>query len=1111
MTPDDPDSTLADLLAAYDDALANGDIPPAPTLDWPKLDPSWQARLEANRAILDLCERIWPRSRSVSLASSSTGLYPTPYTPTLTFPFDFGRFRARRKLGAGGCGVVFLADDPVLGRSVAIKVPRPDILNSPDLSRRFLREARAAALLAHPNIVPVYEASGANGICYIAAEYCPGPTLAGWLSDHPRPTPRAAAVIVAALADAMGYAHRRGVIHRDLKPSNVLLFGAGSSGINQFPPDPDATLDELIPKVTDFGFAKLRERDDDATRTGTVIGTPQYMAPEQAEGQLTAVGPATDVYALGAILYELLTGQPPIKGSSDADTLRRVLYLDPSRPRSLRPDCPRDLEAVCLKCLEKQPNRRYPDGMALADDLHRFLTGQPTKARPVSWGERLFKWGRRNPLPAIMIAVLTLAIITTAFLEAGYNRELSRQNAVLEAALVREKAQANELETQRRLAADRAEFARRQAYLAQIRYLGGLAAEKRFYEIASAWEPQGPARADVDLRGFEWHYLARLARQARVWRDFAGPVESVALSADGRRAAAYAAGDVRVWDTATGYVLARWPGLFASNESLALSPDGQTVLIVVTPVAGADRPKLVALDVATRNQRIVLDGVDTSVSALIDFLTDGRLLIPCENGLSFHNLLTGEQTPLCVQHDWKVICAATVPSESTLLAVLECHAHRYQAVTWDAKTGQAVNLPGVTDLYNEVRVCPNGRFAAFLRHEPGDVHVWDCAAGQMAAKLALEGPDAKTLSFLPDGRLVVAGWGEGDVASVIELGIWRPSDGLWTTRQIKPGCKVEHVAISSDGRRLLIGAADSTARLIDLAPPLEVRSWPAHAPAEAWALAFAPDGKTLVTGGDDHAVNVWEVRTGRRLACRVEHDSLVSVAAFAPDGQTFATASYDGTVKLWDATTYAVLRTIVSGGQLRCLAFAPSGDKLATAGGRDGGGVTVWEAATGRRLQHFQTPDRVSSIVFGSDGQTLIFGRKNGLHWGDVATGREIRKLETTAVSSLALSTDGQTLLVANEAGQVVFHDAQTGRERYRAIGPPVRLTAVAIAPNGKTLVSSGMDGAVRLWHANSGDELFPLIHSGPPIYRVAFSPDGSTLAAACHNGHVYVWPTIGR
>jgi WD40 repeat protein len=310
---------------------------------------------------------------------------------------------------------------------------------------------------------------------------------------------------------------------------------------------------------------------------------------------------------------------------------------------------------------------------------------------------------------------------------------------------------------------------------------------------------------------------------------------------------------------------------------------------------------------------------------------------------------------------------------------------------------------------------------------------------------------------------------------------------------------------------LLIGAADSTARLIDLAPPLEVRSWPAHAPAEAWALAFAPDGKTLITGGDDHAVNVWEVRTGRRLACRVEHDSLVSVAAFAPDGQTFATASYDGTVKLWDATTYAVLRTIVSGGQLRCLAFTPSGDKLATAGGRDGSGATVWEVATGRRLQHFQTSDRVSSIAFSSDGQTLIFGRKNGLHWGDVATGEEIRKLETTAVSSLALSADGRTLLVANEAGQVVFHDALNGRERYRASGPPVRLTAVAIAPNGKTLVSSGMDGAVRLWHANSGDELFPLIHSGPPVYRVAFSPDGSTLAAAGHNGHVYVWPTIGR
>ena len=282
----------------------------------------------------------------------------------LSEPRAFGRFQIVRELGRGGFGVVFLAHDPVLRRDVALKVPRPDALLTPDLRRRFLREAQAAARLTHPNLVAVHEVGEVGPICFIAAAFCDGPTLAAWLRDRAKPAPpRLAAHVVAALADAVHYAHTQGVLHRDLKPSNVLL--------ESNPTIADCAGDDeprFVPKLTDFGLAKLAEGEaqDAPTRSGAMLGTPAYMAPEQADGRLDEVGPGTDVYALGALLYELLTGQPVFRGSTDLDTLHRVLVDEPMPPRRLQADLPRDLEAICLMCLEKQPGRRYGTAAALA-------------------------------------------------------------------------------------------------------------------------------------------------------------------------------------------------------------------------------------------------------------------------------------------------------------------------------------------------------------------------------------------------------------------------------------------------------------------------------------------------------------------------------------------------------------------------------------------------------------------------------------------------------------------------------------------------------------------------------------------------------------------------
>ncbi len=384
----------------------------------------------------------------------------TETTPPLTpdEPLgDVGRFKLQRELGRGGFGIVYLAYDSSLRREVALKVPHAAVLITSELRTRFRHEAQAAAALDHVNVVPVYEAGEAGAICYLVSAYCPGLNLADWLRQRTTPVPcTEAAQLVRTLAEAVAHAHSRGVLHRDLKPANILLtVGDAGEGV----PGAGAHAGPWVPKITDFGLAKLTGTASGVTRSGAILGTPCYMAPEQAQGKNRQLGPAVDVYALGALLYELLTGRPPFEGEATHDTLLQVLLMEPVAPTRLRPNAPRNLETTCLKCLHKEPHRRYASAAALAEDLGQFLDGQPIQARPMGRIERTWRWCRRRPAVAALLALLavvllgSLAGLTALWLHAETQREeADRQRRVAEGHRQAAEQQRQEADQQRQLA-----------------------------------------------------------------------------------------------------------------------------------------------------------------------------------------------------------------------------------------------------------------------------------------------------------------------------------------------------------------------------------------------------------------------------------------------------------------------------------------------------------------------------------------------------------------------------------------------------------------------------------------------------------------------------------
>lgn len=977
--------------------------------------------------------------------------------PSPTLPLAVGSdYELLEEIASGGMGVVFKARQLSLNRVVAVKVLLAGKFARPEFVERFRTEAETAAHLRHPNIVAVYGIGRQEGRHYFSMEFVEGKNLAEVVGEKPVAVQQAVAWLQT-ISEAIHYAHQRGILHRDLKPSNVLI---------------DA-FDQ--PRITDFGLAKLLSSPSELTVTGQMLGTPNYMPPEQVAAKDGGLGPASDIYSLGALLYYLVTGRPPFAGSTLEETLLQVVDLDPISPRRLNPSVSVDLETVCLKCLEKIPAKRYPDAQALADDLGRVLAGEPIKARPIGAAGRLSRWCQRKPLLAGLAATVVFLVIALVIILLTASVRLAEKEFIV----------------------------RQNAYVADMHLVQQALETKNFGRALELLERNRPRVGRQDLRGWEWRYFWQLCQGEELCTlgTHSNTVTCLAFSPDPQRLlSASLDGEIRLWDVTHRKLLRRLPG---SNrvDALAFAPAGDLAAF------GSHKGWIQVVDPLTltsTHPRIV---VHERVLGL-KFSADGqRLTFAARNNrhddrctLTVWDLATRKVLDCQSVETWLHVAFS---ADGRLFA---SGFNNGEIILWDMdRKERRFSMTNHASNISTLAFSPDGRVLASGSYDQ-TARLWDLETGRQLARLAGHEGAVQSLTFLPDSRRLITTsrdqsvklWDLSSKAEVDTL------QGHWNS--------VEASALSPDGRFLATGSRDGQVKLWNPAstppPPTKVAF-----PSDTMSFALSPAGTVLLrmtvspSGVGSDAFELWELGRLEKTVSFKHAFPKIASAAVSPTGDLVALSGWGSSISVFNPRHPEGLHELTSGGPVHRLAFSPTGTILAAS--LDDGSLQLWRI---KEKQLFRTlrPNRgyTYALAFSAQDQILAAAYEDGtLEIWDPARGERLGLVKgKLTATSVVIWPNGRTVAAGNQDGTIQIWDVENRKLISTLRGGADSVSSLTLSPDLRRLAAGTRQGNIRIWDMTILEEVAVVgKHRDPAVVAVRFLPDGDTLASVSVDG-IYLW-----
>jgi len=1033
-----------------------------------------------------------------------------------------GRYELLKQIGEGGMGLVFLAQqkEPVK-RQIALKIIKPG-MDSRAVIARFEAERQALALLDHPNIAHVFDAGTTEtGRPYFIMEYVKGMSITRYCDDRKLSIERRLKLF-RQVCEGVHHAHQKGIIHRDIKPSNILV---------------SVHDDRAVPKIIDFGIAKaatsaLTEKTV-FTFQGQLLGTPEYMSPEQVDLATQDIDTRSDIYSLGVVLYELLAGVLPFERQSlqkigFAELQRTIREFEPASPSMrltnlgeqaksiaqsrmtqvvpLARRLHRELEWIPLKAMRKDRCRRYKSTSDMADDILNYLNGNPLLAGPETAMYRVQKFVRKHTGSVATVLIVAVAIVlgligtATMYFRAERMRVETERARAVEATARTQAEEAQKREATARTLAEQAEKAtseksealRRTLYVNSIQLADAKYREASMHRVHELLES-----CPNDLRGWEWYHLNHVTDQSvMTFHGHTDSVNTMAISADGKRFVSGGNdGIIKIWDSASGGELMTLHRHDDWISSVVFSPDGKRII----SSSGDNTVKV--WDSATGAELMTLRGHSDDVYGMA-ISPDGKRIVSgsIDKTIRVWNATNGEELMTIRRHERQIgPVLFSLDGRHIISGSLDWTVQDQSIKVWDAATGAELMTLFGHDYYwiNSIDISPDGK-QIVSGGSDNIIKVWDLTTGNEIMTIRGHKLAVTEVAFSPDGKRVVSGSKDGTIKA------WDVSTGAELMTLLGHKNEVCAVGFSPDGKHIISSSKDKTIKVWDAEVRQEAVSLMPHSGA-IFSMAFSPDGKRFVSGGSGKTVKVWNVETGTELMMLRGHGGWIQGVSFSPDGNRIATGSRDRTIKIWDAANGAELMTLRGDNMFGGPSFSPDGRRIVCSS-RDNT-VRVWDAATGKELMVLQGSGPCAT--FSPDGKRIVLGDTGGaIKVWDGSTGAELvtRQRHSERAWSVAFSPDGKRIVSGSWMDPTVKVWDVGGGAEVLSLPSDGPVLGAAFSPDGKRIISGSKAGTVKVWDSATGTELVTLQGDSDRIWSVAFSPDGKTIAAGCDDGNIRLW-----